>query len=320
MNQKHSILWPQQVVLKADSTITAGVPVLSSPEAALNPECTERGVQWLAKRGCKCKLAKHYMGNNTFLAGTPKEVSKDLDDLLSDPDVSWIISAGGGYNSNCLLRHLNYDLIRKARKPIIGLSNPSVLLNAITAKTGLVTYHGPVLMWNLGSEEGGIDDFTEQHLWEMLAGASKRIVIEHEEEWTWLRPGNAQGQLFGGNLWSIQQLLGTPYEPAWDGAVLFIEDCFCEMHQVLAVLEHFKAAGVFERISGLIVGIPLEVTETEFPYGGDFNSLVMNTVQDYDFPVLANVHLGHTDRKLTMPIGAKCQLDYDNNQIVFERD
>lgn len=320
MYQKQSILWPHRVVLKADCTITAGVAVLSSPEPAINPEYTKRGVQWLAKHGCKCKLAKHYMGNNAFLSGTPEEVSKDLDDLLSDPDVSWIVSAGGGYNSNCLLPYLNYELIRKARKPIIGLSNPSVLLNAITVKTGLVTYHGPVLLWNFGSEEGGIDEFTERHLWEMLAGASKEIVIEHEEEWTWLRKGNVKGKLFGGNLWSIQQLLGTPYEPFWDGAILFIEDCFCEMHQVLAILDHFRTAGVFERIGGLIVGIPLEIKEEELQYEGDFNSLVMNTVKDYDFPVLANVHLGHTNRKLTMPIGSQCQMDYDNNQIVFERD
>jgi muramoyltetrapeptide carboxypeptidase len=319
MNNTQNIIWPNAIELGAQDRLVAGAVVLSAPEAAINPEYTERGVNWLKQRGCECKLAAHYQGVNSFLAGAPNEISQDLHELLADPEVDWIISAGGGYNSNILLPYLNYEAILEARKPIIGLSNPSVLLNAITAKTGLVTYHGPVLLWNFGSEDG-IDGFTEKHLREMLAGKNGEIIIEQEPEWQWLRTGNARGRLFGGNLWSIQQLIGTPYEPDWRGAVLFIEDCFCELHQIAAILEHFKAAGVFSKINGLISGIPLEVKETELSYDGTFNDVIMDVVAEYDFPVLANVHLGHTDRKLTMPIGAPCSLDHQNNRIIFERN
>jgi alpha-L-rhamnosidase len=78
-------------------------------------------------------------------------------------------------------------------------------------------------------------------------------------------------------------------------------------------------AGVFEKIHGLIVGIPLEVAEAELPYHGTFNDVVMEVVNGYSFPVLANVHLGHTDRKLTLPIGAHVSLDNSTKAILIDR-
>lgn len=311
-----SVKWPGRVELGKS---VAGVVTMSAPDGALCPkEQTDRGVDWLAARGCGTKFAPHFSGNAGFLAASPREIAADINGMAQDPDVDFIISAGGGYNANALLRHLDYEALARAGKPIIGLSNPTVLLNAISAKTGLVTYHGPVLIHNLGSAEG-IDAFTENHFRGMLGGCAD--VIRSEPEWVWLRRGEqVSGRLYGGNLWSLEHLLGTPFEPDWRGAILFLEDCFCELHQVYASLEHFKAAGVFDKIAALVLGIPLEVAETELPYTGTFNDIVMETVGEYAFPVLGNVHLGHTDRKLTLPIGALCTLDATRNVLSIERN
>ena len=312
------IKWPKTVKFDKHAPAVAAAVVMSAPDGDMNRAETQRGIKWLRDRGCDCKLSEHFYGNCGFLAGTPEEVAADINEAARDQDVDWIISGGGGYNGNALLPYLDYAAIANAGKPIVGLSNPTVLLNAITAKTGLVAYSGPVLIHNLGNEQG-IDSFTESHFREMLEGGKPQITIKAEPEWTWLRKGTVEGCLFGGNIWSLEHLLGTPYEPNWKNAILFIEDCFCELHAIYAALEHFKAAGVFDKIGGLIIGIPLEVAETELPYKGTFNDVVMDVVRDFKFPVLANVHLGHTDRKLTMPIGAKCHLDSSRNAIVFER-
>lgn len=299
------------------SSLTAGAVVVSAPDGATcPPEQTERGIAWFAARGCRVKLADHYYGKAGFLAAKPEEVVADLHAMAADDDVDLILCAGGGANANALLPHLDYAALARAGKPIVGLSNPTVILNAITAKTGLVTYHGPALIHNFGSEEG-VDAFTENHFIEML-GAKGPVTIEAEPQWRWLREGRAQGRLYGGNLWSLEHLLGTKYAPDWSGAILFIEDCFCELHQVYASLEHFKDAGVFDQIAGLVVGIPLEVAESECPYTGTFNDVVAEVVKDYDFPVLTNVHLGHTDRKLTLPIGALCMLDSARSTMVCD--
>lgn len=317
---KHDVVWPKAVKFDLSKPAMAGVVTMSAPDGAMCPrEQTERGIAWLRVRGCSCKLADHYWGNAGFLAGTPEDVAADLHQMADDPEVDFILSAGGGYCSNALLTLLDFGKIAKASKPIVGLSNPTVLLNAITAKTGLVTYHGPVLVHNLGGE-GGIDDATEKSFMAMLSGAPHGQEVSAEEGWEWLRHGTAAGRLLGGNLWSLEHLLGTPYEPDWAGEILMLEDCFCELHQVMASVMHFKAAGVFDKIGGLVLGVPLEVAETELPYSGTFNDVIMQAVKEYDFPVLANVHFGHTDRKITMPIGARMYLDSKADRIVFERN
>ena len=314
---KKKIIWPNPVKFNA-AHVTAGAVTMSAPDGATCPkEATDRGIAWFAKRGCNVKLAPHYFGNAGFLAGTPKEIAADVNAMVGDDATDFIVSAGGGYNANALLPYLDYELIAGARKPIVGLSNPTVILNAISATTGLVTYHGPVLIHNFGNETP-IDDFTESHFLEIMSGNGD-VVVKAEPDWSWLRAGETEGRLYGGNLWSLEHLLGTPWEPDWDGAILFVEDCFCELHQVYASLEHLKAAGVFEKINGMIVGIPLEVAEAELPYQGTFNDVVMDVVNGYSFPVLANVHLGHTDRKLTLPIGAHVRLDSRAHAIFINR-
>lgn len=307
--------WPQPIAPDKDQTV--GVIVLSAPESALNPDYLQRGIDWLKQRGFPVKLAPHVAKSNGFLAAPPEDIAREFHAMLADPEVSWIVTAGGGYNSNSLLRHLDFNLMQRARKPIVGLSNPTLLLNTLTAKSGVISFHGPVLLWNLGSEDGGPDAFTEQWMWKMLGVRDTDIVIPRESSWNWPRPGACTGRLLGGNLWSLQQLLGTSYEPDWTGAILAIEDCFCELHQVAAILEHFACAGVFDRIAGLLVGVPLEVKETELPYEGDFDDVVMAAVEAYSFPVLTGVHFGHTDRKLTLPIGARTTLDAVTDTIVI---
>ena len=309
-----SMLWPKPIEKKTREKGKVGLVTLSAPEPAENPDAVERGVKWLKDRNWEPVFAGHFLQSDGFLAASPQQIAADLHALLQRPEVSWILSAGGGENSNSILPYLDYRLIRKAKKPIIGLSNPSVILNAIAAKSKLVAFHGPVLLWNFGSEDGGVDPFTERHFWQML-GCSGNCTIKAERGWKWHRKGDAAGILAGGNLWSIQQLLGTPYQPDWNGAVLFIEDCFCELHQVAAILEHFAAAGVLAIIGGLIIGVPLEVAETERVCAKGFDQIVMEICAPYDFPVLGNVHLGHTDRKLTLPVNGRVRLSSTLNAI-----
>ena len=311
------IIWPKAVSFD-HGHVTVGAVTMSAPDAVTCPTAaTDRGIAWFTRHGCDVKLATHYFGNAGFLAGSPVDVAADINTMLCDSTINLVVSAGGGYNANAVLPFLDYEKIADAGKPIIGLSNPTVILNAITAKTGLVTYHGPVLIHNFGSETG-IDEFTEQHFLNVLSNDND-IVVDAEHCWEWLRNGVVEGRLFGGNLWSLEHLIGTPWEPDWTGAILFVEDCFCELHQVYASLEHLKGAGVLGKINGMIVGIPLEVSESELPYKGSFNDVVMTVTNGFSFPILANVHLGHTDRKITMPIGARVRLDSGANTIIFER-
>jgi muramoyltetrapeptide carboxypeptidase len=313
MKQK-KYTFPQSVT--RGSNVTVGIVSLSAPEAAMNPDNFKRGVEWLKSKGFRVKIGKHATKKDGFLSGRPADLAKDLHQFLEDSKIDWIVAAGGGYNTNKLLEHLDFELFQKSRKALLGMSNVSILLNALTSRTGVISFHGPAVVWNFG-QEGGLDKFTETSLWSMLSHGSNVIPVAPEKTWKWLRKGSCEGNLFGGNLWTLQQLLATPYCPDWRRTILFFEDCFCQFHQIDAILTHFSNAGVFDKLAGLIVGVPEGCEETELVPSPSFEEIVMKTVSKFKFPVLAGVRFGHTAEKMTIPIGARGKLDSKTNTFTI---
>lgn len=309
------MIWPTVKNFGLSPT-RAGLVTLSAPEAARNPNHVERGVAWLAARRCEVTWSAHARSDQGYLAAAPHAVADDLNTLLQDPDIDLIVTTGGGTNANAILPFVDGAWLRANPKPVIGLSNTTIVLNHLASASGVVTFHGPVLVWNLGAEEPP-DGYTETHLLAALRGDAP-LRIEAEASWRWLRPGTGAGRAWGGNLWSFQQLVGTPRLPAMDSAVLFIEECFTELHNIAAALEHFGQAGVLDRLAGLVVGVPTECVETESPDGRGFEEVVADACRGYDFPILVGVNLGHTDRKITVPVGSVASLDSERNTLVFE--
>ncbi|MGJ5040668.1 S66 peptidase family protein [Bradyrhizobium sp. HKCCYLRH1062] len=309
------MLWPT-VKDFGSRRVTAGLVTLGAPEAAKNPENVDRAIAWLKEKHVDVRWAPNALGDGTFLAAAPSSLANDLHTMLGDPAIDLIITTGGGTNANGLLEFLDPRALASSPKPIIGLSNSTVVLNALTAASNVMTFHGPVLVWNFGSEDG-IDEYTFDHLVRAVGGPPP-VAITPEPSWRWLRSGVATGPTWGGNLWSFQQLLGTRYLPPMKGSVLFIEECFTELHNVEAMLTHLKTANVLTDLAGLIVGVPLECTESEMPDGRDFDDIVAGVCDGLGFPIVAGVNLGHTDRKTTIPIGAVAHLNSSANRLSFE--
>lgn len=124
-----------------------------------------------------------------------------------------------------------------------------------------------------------------------------------------LRPGHARGRLVGGNLSSLQVLLGTSYEPEWAGRILFWEDIFEEPHNLDTKLMHMRTVGVFDKIAGMIVGTLVECEEREFDGVPSVAEIVLHHAKGYEFPILHEVNIGHTRDKLTIPLGVMASID-----------
>lgn len=309
------MMWPCVKTFGMSAT-KVGLVTLSAPDAAGNFEHVKRAIDWLHTRHVTAKWAEHARNSAGYLAGTPRQLADDLHSLLADSDIDFILTTGGGTNANSVLPYLDPNQLRRYPKPVVGLSNTTVLLNYLTAASGIISFHGPVLIWNLGGEQP-LDDYTERHFQRAIIG-DMPLSVESENTWRWIKPGAAVGRIWGGNLWSLQQLIGTPYLPDMTGAVLFLEECFTELHNVAAALTHLDHSGLLRQLSGLVVGVPLECSEKELPDGRDFDQVVADACEAYEFPILAGVHLGHTDRKITIPIGATAYLNALTNELRFE--
>ena len=293
---------------------TIGVVSVSAPDAAAHPDRFQRGIEAIEARGYKVVVAPSATKRNGYLSGDEQEMARDLNALFADNGVAAIICAGGGTNANRLLRHVDYELIARNPKPFVGVSNPSVLLNAIHSLTGLVTFHGPAVVWNFG-EESGLTDYTAKHFWSLLEDGVAPLQIGPTAEWHWHRPGRAIGRLIGGNLTSIQGLLGTPWVPDWRGAIFFWEDIAKPTNRLDMALTHFRDAGVFEQIAGMVVGTLVSCDPPE--RGQDLKQVLRDLTGEHDFPVLCGVSIGHTDDKATIPIGVEAEIDSQKGTIAL---
>ncbi len=274
----------------------------------VSKEVIEKSVAYLQNLGFEVRVGKHASDAFGFMAGSPEDRANDLMELFLDDSVKAVFINGGGYTANHLLPLLDYNKIRSHPKVFMALSNPSVIANAITAKSDIITFHGPT-GYLFG--EAGITPFTEKHMIKTIINGEIIGEVDAYQEMEVLRKvyETVKGRLFGGHLLSIRSLLGTPYEPDWNKAILFLEDCFEELHSFDDNLMHFKLSGVFEKISALIIGRPLDVEERSFPAFETMQDIVMRICKNYDFPILYGLDIGHTDNKVTLPIGAVAELD-----------
>lgn len=270
-----------------------------------------------------------------YLAGSDDDRARDLMDAFRDPDVDAVWAAIGGLNSNRILDRLDFGTIARHPKPLIGYSDVTVLLNAVTKAAGLVTFHGPNLVVEWGSEAGP-DPYTEHAFWQILSADGTRVPIEFapsgttrlepwppgdavhlgRRPWTSNGQGVGEGRILGGNLRSLLRLAGTPWWPDFDGAVLLWEEVGLTDHALDAMLVQLRTLGVLERISAVVIGKVVDRAETDLMDPTLLAGLVTE-IAGRSLPVVAHVDLGHTDPMLTFPLGVRLRVDSDRARLTL---
>ncbi len=277
-----------------------------SPSSPVTPEWIEKMVGYFEGRGYRVRVAPNALARFGFMAGTPQQRADDLNLMLRDPQVRMVMTSMGGAGAVHLLPLADYGSLARDPKIVVGLSDPSILLNALSSTTGVPTFHGPN-----GAQFGGflpLPSFTEERFWPLV---SEPLPIPYalrlNEGVRVLREGNCvQGRLCGGHLGTLEVLLGTPWAPSWDDTILFLEELNVELRRTDSMLAHLRLAGVFERIRGLIVGQYVSCGEVDEE---TYDDIVLRNCAGYSFPIVTNVQIGHTDDKLTLPIGCLARLD-----------
>jgi len=293
-------------VIKSKALTSGATIGIVTPSEPVNEDDFNRALSYLEALGFRLKVGSHARERSGHLAGTDEQRAADLMAMFCDDAVDAIFCAAGGANSSRLLPLLDYDLITKHPKIFLGMSDPTALLCGIHSKTGLITFHGPVVQYNM---QGPMPALTNRYFQRALFTGKPVGDVEELGSKNVLRPGNTQGRLVGGNLTTLQQLIGTPYEPCWDGAILFWEDVCEQPHALDAKLTHFRNAGVFHRIAGMIVGILESCDEHDYEQMPQLVDIILDLTGAESFPVIIDVPFGHTDDKITMPIGAMAAIN-----------
>lgn len=249
------------------------------------------------------------------MAGTDKERSADINAMFRNKKIKGIFCSRGGQSSNRLLDLIDYNAIQKNPKVFMGLSDITVLLNVIHGKNGLITFHGPNVEFGFSHGTKGRNNFTAEYFSKAVMTSEAIGEIPRLKTSDILKLGKAQGRLMGGNLEVLLTLLGTKYEPDWKGKILFLEEAYRTIEDVDFWLTHLRLAGVFEKISGMVIGKLSGITRLRsgddwdpkktFPVG----KIILGICKDYEFPIIKNIPFGHYYPQITIPIGAKATID-----------
>jgi muramoyltetrapeptide carboxypeptidase len=273
------------------------------------------GIRYLEGKGYKIKEGWHLGKIHGYFAGTDLERLSDLHDMYSDPAVELILCARGGWGGLRMVDKIDYDLIMKNKKPLIGYSDITTLQLAIWARTMIPSFSGPMAGVEMGI---GILPFTEQHFWRQIKNNSSEYkFLFGETKTSVMVPGIAKGVLLGGCLSLVCHSLGTIYSPDYEGAILFLEDVGEKPYKIDRYLAHLKQAGVFERLNGLILGDFIECNPEEDKLSFTVTEILQSYFSDSSYPVLFNFPYGHGELKFTMPIGVRTRLDTSQKEICF---
>ena len=291
--------------LKPNATIG-----ILSPSSWMNESDLKLAIAVFEEKGYHLVLGKSiYLKDNTF-AGTPEQRANDINGMFANPNIDAIICARGGYGANRVLPLIDYDLIKANPKIFMGYSDVTAFLTSITQKTGLVTFHGPML----SSFSKGMVDYNFDLIEKTLFGyESITIQSPRELQRRVLKSGKAEGPLWGGNMCLLVNRLGTADQLNTSGTILFIEDIDEYLYAFDRMIVHMKEAGMFQNISGLIIGELVDMKDQDIPFGKSTDEIVMNVCSDLDIPIISNFPCGHGVFQSTLPISIPVQLDAKSN-------
>jgi len=264
----------------------------------------------LNSMGLEVKVGKHVYKKYGYFAGTDEERASDFNDFIRNTEVKGIFFLRGGWGCARLFELLDFDAIRKNPKIIMGFSDATSLLNIITIKLGMVTFHGPSgnSTWNTYSKAyvKKVLMTHEQTTFTNLPGDHKIITYSS---------GEAEGYLMGGNLSVLTSIVGTKGFELTKNTLLFLEEVGEEPYRIDRMLTQLKQAGVYTFCTGIVLGSFRKCTAEEPDRSFTLEEVFEQHFGNLNIPVFYGAQIGHTVNKFTIPIGVKAKMHADTGTL-----
>ena len=307
---KHMKLVQPNYLNEGDSiVILAPAGILIQREKIIN-QAKELAESW----GLKVIISEHVFNQNNHFSGTDEERASDFQKALDNPSIKAIWCARGGYGSGRILDKLDYSKFKESPKWIVGYSDITAFHSHIQ-NLGFQTIHAMMatsLSFNPEETEQSIETFRKT-----LFGEELSYKISSSE---YNKIGEAEGILVGGNLSILQNMLGSVSQLNTDGSILFIEEIGEYKYHIDRMLRGLKRAGYFDNCKGLIIGGMSNIKKNTTPWGSSIEQLILDVIEEFDFPVLFNFPAGHeTDnRALIFGKSIKMNIKSTTSEIIFK--
>lgn len=307
---------------------------LVTPATFLTEDELRHAEEKMQKLGFRIYYSPNMLVRKGHLGGTDEQRAADLNYMFENDAIDGIWCGRGGYGSARILPYLNYDAIRSNPKPFIGYSDITSLHYAIHARTGLVTFHGPV-----AKEE--LNPFAERYLKEVLIEGRKKVLYKNEAEGIQPRPvdiveegvqepeinrhvpetiipGVAEGLLVGGNLSLVTAIAGTNFDIDMRGKLVFLEDVGeippridRMLTQLLLTEDKLPAA------AGVVLGVFADCEPKDPQKSLSLREVLYDRLSSLGVPVLYGLSFGHIKRNMMIPFGVQARLDASDQTLTL---
>lgn len=229
-----------------------------------------------------------------------------------DPAVDVVLALRGGYGISRLLDEIDFTRLAATKKLFVGFSDFTALQLGLLAKTGSISFAGPMINEDLGSEE--LNDYAFQHFQDCLLQAKYSFNV--------VAQGNPvvklQGTFWGGNLSILTHLIGTEFMPKIADGILFVEDVNENPYRVERMILQLHHAGILAQQQALVFGHFSNYCSTDYDNGYDFDVMLSYLRNKLSLPIITGLPFGHCRNKVTLPIGAQVLLNSELQQLSLQ--
>ncbi|MEZ4911957.1 MAG: LD-carboxypeptidase [Saprospiraceae bacterium] len=310
---RHKIIKPQKL-MPGDKV------ALVAPGSPVKPERFENAIKNLESLQLIPVHTERVYLKHGFLAGTDAERLADLHQHFKDEEVKAIWALRGGYGCTRLLPYLDYRLIKKNPKILLGYSDITALLLAINAKTGLVGYHGPVASSNV------LSSYSMEQMKQILFGRdTDHHIITYQKQSDSsnddipyvINSGKASGQLIGGNLSLLVNLPNTVYAPSYKNKIVFLEDVGEKPYRIDRMLTFLLQATDLAEANGIILGVFSDCNATSEESSLTLKETLIDRLGHLNMPCFYGFTFGHVTDICTFPIGLHAEFDTESMQVTL---
>ena len=274
-----------------------------APARSVSKQQLEPFLNLVREMGYKVKFGESVFALHHQFGGSDEQRLMDLEMMVMDEDVKVIIAARGGYGCGRLLEELNIQLFSKYPKWLIGFSDITALLSAINRIAGVETIHS-WMPYSLHSISG----FDSESIDSLFLGLSADILKYETKPHPMNLKGEAKGILTGGNLSVLYSIAGSPYEPDYEGKILFLEDVDEYLYHLDRMILNFEMRGIFNDVAGLVIGSFNKMNDNEIPFGKEAYEIIAERAKKYNIPTLFGFPAGHENKNHTLIFGREVTL------------
>lgn len=280
----------------------ARVALIAPAGTLTGPEDVERGEENARSLGWEPRTGANVMRKHRYFAGTDEERLRDLNDAIRDDEIDAIWCLRGGYGAMRLLPDVDFDALARRPKPIIGFSDLTSLLAAVSGRSRIVCFHGPTARVRL-------TDFSRASL--VAAVVNGTDPCGPAPAARVLRGGTSEGRLVGGNLALVAAMIGTRFAPDLEDSILFLEDIDERTYRIDRMLRQIHLSGALAGCRGIVFGDCTDCPESSASGTRELDEILTEIAELADVPCITGAPIGHIDDQWTLPVGARARLDAD---------